>query len=57
MRKITIGRRFVKNSWSESFFPKCTLAGAWLRAAGFEIGDKVVVVVEKGKVTITKEPL
>ena len=56
MRRITIGRRFVKNSWSESFFPKCTLAGAWLRAAGFEIGDKVVVVVEKGKVTITKEP-
>lgn len=55
MRKITIGRKFVKNAWSESLFPKCTLAGAWLRAAGFEIGDTVVITVEKGKVSITKE--
>jgi hypothetical protein len=37
-----------------AFFPKCTLAGKWLRAAGFEIGDQVVIEVEQGKVTIKK---
>ena len=60
MRKLTIGRTAVKNLAScngLALLPKCTLAGVWLRAAGFEIGDRITVEVENGTITIKKEEL
>jgi len=54
IRSLRISVKTVKNQWSESHFPKCTLVGAWLRTAGFEIGDMVTVEVEEGKLTIFK---
>ena len=33
--------------------PYIRLRGAWLRAAGFEIGDQMTVSVEQGKLTFT----
>ena len=52
-RLLTISVKTVKNTWSESHFPKCTLTGAWLRTAGFEIGDQVRVKVEAGKLILS----
>ena len=53
-RFLTVSVQTVKNTWSESHFPKCTLMGAWLRAAGFEVGDQVTVEVEEGRLIVTK---
>ena len=62
MRKLTIGQKAVKsvtdsqgNGTRLNLHPKCILAGAWLRAAGFEIGDRVTVLIENGTLTISKE--
>ena len=33
---------------------KCTLAGKWLRDAGFEIGEQVTVRVEEGRLIVGK---
>lgn len=59
VRALTVSVQTVKNTWgrppaTESHFPKCTLTGAWLRAAGFEIGDRITVEVEEGKLTVVK---
>ena len=54
-RSLTVSVQTVKNTWSESHFPKCTLVGAWLRTAGFEVGDRVTVEVEEGKLTVIKQ--
>lgn len=35
--------------------PKLTLSGRWLERAGFEIGDRVRVSVEFGRLVIEKE--
>ena len=37
-----------------TFYPKCTLAGKWLRDAGFEIGEQVTVRIEEGKLIVGK---
>lgn len=55
VRSLTVSVQTVKNTWSESHFPKCTLVGAWLRAAGFEIGDRVNVEVKEGKLIVVKQ--
>lgn len=57
MRKLTIGRKAERRQASPNglaLLPKCTLAGAWLRNAGFEIGDQVRVTTEAGRIVITK---
>ena len=54
-RSLTVSVKTVKNTWSESHFPKCTLTGAWLRAAGFEIGDQVRIEVQEGKLTVVRQ--
>ncbi|MEE3472215.1 MAG: SymE family type I addiction module toxin [Butyrivibrio hungatei] len=35
--------------------PAITLSGAWLEALGFNVGDKIDVACEEGKLTITKQ--
>lgn len=35
--------------------PAIRIQGAWLTELGFEMGDKVVVKCEDGRLTITKE--
>ena len=54
-RSLKVSVQTVKNPRSESHFPRCLLTGAWLRAAGFEIGDRVTVEVEQGRLTISKQ--
>lgn len=57
-RKIKISRKAEKSLASPNglaLLPKCTLAGAWLRAAGFEIGDTVLIEVQQGQLIIKKQ--
>ncbi|KGO88544.1 hypothetical protein Q765_01150 [Flavobacterium rivuli WB 3.3-2 = DSM 21788] len=53
-RLLTIAPQFVKNRWTKIVNPKLTLSGNWLEKAGFKIGEKVTIEVEKDVLTIRK---
>jgi len=43
-----------QNRWNRTVTnPQIMLSGIWLRNAGFEIGDKINVEYENGKITIS----
>ncbi len=61
LRKLTLSRHcYPSRSQIQykhrmvNFYPKCTLAGKWLRDAGFEIGEQVTVRVEEGELIIAR---
>ena len=61
LRKLTLSRHYYPSRSQIqyqhrmiTFYPKCTLAGKWLRDAGFEIGEQVTVRVEEGQLIVGK---
>ena len=44
-----------ESAWKPQGVPYIRMRGHWLRAAGFEIGNKIVVSVEAGKLTLVKK--
>ena len=61
LRKLTLSRHYYPSRSQiqykhrmVNFYPKCTLAGKWLRDAGFEIGEQVTVRVEEGRLIVGK---
>lgn len=36
--------------------PQLNVAGEWLRTAGFDIGDQVIIEVSEGELHIKKDP-
>jgi hypothetical protein len=50
LRKLTVGYMFV----NDKIYPVIRLQGRWLEKAGFEVGDKVVVDVRKGRIVIVR---
>lgn len=56
-RKLKIGKVFrrVERSAKLLELPKLSLQGKWMEQAGFEIGNIIHVVVEKGRLVITKK--
>jgi hypothetical protein len=51
-RELKVAEKHVRNKWDEKKVPQLLLCGEWLRAAGFEPGDKCTIKVEKGRLTI-----
>jgi hypothetical protein len=49
-RILTVGR----GTWRS--VPMIRMRGEWLRTADFEIGDRVKVEVENGKLTVSRIP-
>lgn len=45
----------AQSGYSYKFVPAIRLMGQWLEAAGFHIGDPVLVRCEKGKIIITPD--
>jgi hypothetical protein len=45
-----------RGGYSHTDVPFIRLRGRWLEQAGFEIGDKVKVEVEAGRLVITQTP-
>lgn len=56
-RKLKIGKVFrrVEHSAKLLELPKLALQGKWMEQAGFEIGNIIYVVVEKGRLVVTKK--
>jgi hypothetical protein len=56
-RKLKIGKIFRKTERSAKLLelPKLALQGKWMKQAGFEIGNIIYVVVENGRLVITKK--
>ena len=54
LRQLTVSSIFIKSKWSKSIKPKLTVQGDWMQKAGFEIGDKVQISVNKNQLIITK---
>lgn len=59
-RSLKIGygvrsKRSARWNESETVHPKLSLMGRWLERAGFEIGDRVKVSVEFGRLVVEKE--
>ena len=50
MRKLTVGYMYI----NDRIYPVIRLQGRWLEKAGFEVGDKVVVDVRKGRIVIVR---
>jgi len=55
IRNLTVSSMLVRSKWSKSIKPKLTLQGDWMTAAGFGIGDRVLIEVQNG-VLIIKKP-
>lgn len=48
IRNITVYRYFSSRKWSKDImFPQIRLIGKWLRDAGFEVEDKIKIVVSE----------
>lgn len=48
IRNVTVYGHFSSRKWSkDAFFPQIRLIGKWLRDAGFEVEDKIKIVVSK----------
>lgn len=46
IRNVTVYGHFSSRKWSrDAMFPQIRLIGKWLRDAGFEIEDKIKIVV------------
>ncbi|AGN89399.1 type I toxin-antitoxin system SymE family toxin [Flavobacterium psychrophilum] len=53
-RTIKISSILCKSIWKKSLKPKITLSGDWIKQAGFEIGESVIISVSKNQLIITK---
>ncbi len=51
LRRATVSYRYL----NEHQVPELRLGGKWLRRAGFELGQKVAVKVDDGRLTICAE--
>jgi len=56
-RKLKISEYSDGNSYRNRPAPYIRMIGYWLEKAGFNIGEDILVDVEKGRLTITKENL
>jgi hypothetical protein len=62
VRIVTVGHRVYRKAWKSDrrrrpayVYPELKLSNAWLRAAGFGVGDRVVVVaVEPGLLAVKR---
>lgn len=52
MRRLKIQGKFVQRSRHYSYNPSILLTGDWLRKAGFECEDHVIIVEEPGRLII-----
>ena len=50
-RKLTVG--YVPGDGKH--YPMIRLQGKWLEELGFRVGDRVMVVVDEGKIVIVRE--
>ena len=50
-RKLTVG--YVPGDGKH--YPMIRLQGKWLEELGFKVGDRVVVMADKGKIVIVRE--
>lgn len=62
-RKLTVSYTTQHSPLYNSYYPsehapksvpKVVMSGAWLREAGFDIGDKVQVKVEEGRIVLER---
>lgn len=53
-RKSKISSMLCKSTWKKSIKPKMTIAGDWIKDAGFDIGQELKIEVQKNKLIITK---
>ena len=54
-RQLKIHYQWRKRRRSSHFVPNIRLSGEWLRRAGFEIDEQVIVKVESGRLVILAE--
>ena len=54
IRSLKVSSIIVRSKWSKSHKPKLTLQGNWMTAAGFAIGEQVIIEVQNGILTIKK---
>ena len=54
VRKIKISYIVCKSIWKRSTKPKITLSGDWIKKAGFEIGDDILIIAKNGELKIIK---
>lgn len=55
MRRLKIQRKFVAQVRSSTIVPVITLAGEWLRNAGFEYQKHIIITENQGQLIINLE--
>jgi hypothetical protein len=61
-RRLRICKRYPDRAAATEYgparpFPIVTLRGYWLAAAGFNIGDRIEIVVTPGRLVITRQAI
>jgi toxic protein SymE len=52
-RKLKIYTKFRSRRWDNTSVPEIRLRGRWLEEVGFKQGQKVKILIEENKLTIT----
>ncbi|WP_084694545.1 SymE family type I addiction module toxin [Chryseobacterium vrystaatense] len=54
-RNLTVSRKsFLRSYYRHALFPEIKIAGKWVQECGFEVGDKVAVMVSKNQIILRK---
>lgn len=54
-RNLTVSRKYFLRSYHRhTLFPEIKIAGKWVQECGFEVGDKVAVIVSENQIILRK---